>query len=99
MEYLCLECGYKWDTLATGYRRCPKCLSYDTAPATFWLMVETGRKLGISPHTPLLDVINAFQSVWGHESLLNLGIQEFWRVMRRVIKEIENPRYAKRGEL
>ncbi|MEM2386045.1 MAG: hypothetical protein QXO67_03580 [Candidatus Bathyarchaeia archaeon] len=62
-------------------------------------MVDVGRKRGISHNTPLLDIIDAFQTVWGKESLLELGFAEFWRVMKRVIKEIENPRYTKRGEL
>ncbi|MCS7113806.1 MAG: hydrogenase maturation nickel metallochaperone HypA [Candidatus Bathyarchaeota archaeon] len=69
MEYVCLDCGTTWPVrridITLGYRRCPKCRSYDTAPANFWQMVEVGRQRGISHNTPILDVIDAFQAVGG----------------------------------
>jgi hypothetical protein len=54
-------------------------------------MVETARKLGINHSTPLRDLLKAFPAVWAEESLLNLGWEEFRRIMGLVIKEIENP--------
>ena len=96
MEYTCLLCGYNWDTvktdnhLALGYRRCPACRSYDVAPASFPRMVEIARELGISHITPLQDIMIAFQAVWMKEGLLSLGFREFFRVMRRVINEVES---------
>jgi|GEM_PF-4275093 len=102
IKYMCLECGHKWDATEnpSGYRQCPNenCRSTDVVPAGFWRMVEVGRQLGISHKTPFLDVIKSFQAVWSEEGLLRLGVFEFWRVMKRVIKEIENPRYLSRGE-
>jgi len=99
MEYMCLECDHHWDALEvpSGYRQCPnpECRGSDVAPASFWNMVEEGRKRGISHNTRFLDIVNAFQAVWGKESLLSLGAVEFWRVIKRVIKEVENPRYRR----
>ena len=95
MKYLCLDCGHGWDSTVTAtYRRCPRpdCRSRDVAPASFYRMVETARKLGINYHTPLSDLISAFQAVSKEEALLRLGFREFNRVMRRVIKEVEHPR-------
>jgi hypothetical protein len=96
MEYICLDCGYRWTIrkfeLMLNYRACPKCRGYDTVPASFEKMVEVAERLGINDNTPLIDILNAFQAVWGHESLLELGFREFRRVMRRVIKEVEKRR-------
>jgi len=55
-------------------------------------MVEAARQLGINYHTPLRDLLRAFQVVSKEEALLSLGFREFNRVMRRVIKEIEHPK-------
>jgi len=95
MNYMCLDCGYIWEIakvkLRLGYRRCPRCRSYDTVPEGFFKMVETGKKLGISDKTPFLDLYDAFIAVWREKGILELGVREFWRVMRRVIREIEKP--------
>lgn len=94
MRYICLDCGREWDTVAFGYRRCvySNCRSYDTAPASFWDMVENARSLGINDNTPILDLISAFKAVRSEQSILTLGFREFRRVVKRVIKEVEHPR-------
>ena len=93
MKYRCLDCGYTWSVakleLRLGYRRCPKCRSYDTVPEGFEEMVEKGRKLGISQNTPFLDIAKAFSAVWEKYRIYELGWFEFRRVMKRVIQECE----------
>ena len=93
MRYHCLSCGYEWDidTLVPrlGYRRCPKCRSYDTVPEGFWEMVEEARKKGISRNTPFKDMAIAFEAVWKKYRIRELGWLEFRRVMKRVIEEAE----------
>lgn len=98
MEYICLSCGHSWDRDPTAtYLQCPEpsCRSRDVVPSSFWAMVEEGRRRGVSHNTPILDIIDACQAVSGEESLLKLGFLEAWRVMRRVIKEIEHPRRSR----
>jgi len=103
-----LDCGYKWTVrkliLNFGYRRCPNpyCRSYRAVPITFPEMVEVAIKLGINDNTPFRDMFNAFRSVRGSESILDLGYAEFRKIMNLVIEEAEkrkrNPQ-TKRGEL
>jgi len=95
MKYICLDCGHEWDRSSIiGSPQCPNvsnppCRSHNVFPASFWNMVEEGRKLGIHPNTPFRDLIKAAQAVGAYESLIALGWQEFRRVMGRVVKEIE----------
>ena len=59
-------------------------------------MVETARRLGINDNTPIQDIINGFKAVRIEESLLALGLQEFRRVITRVVREVEHPRPTRR---
>jgi len=85
MRYMCLDlkCGYEWPIekleLSLGYRRCPRCRSYDTAPVSFWSIVETAKALGINDNTPMRDIYNAFNAVFEQEGLLTLGVMKFWK--------------------
>lgn len=52
-------------------------------------MVNTAKRLGINHNTPFQDITNAFHAVWQKYGISDLGIREFWRVIKRVIKEAE----------
>jgi len=96
MEYMCLDCGYSWQIakfdLRLGYRRCPRCRSYNTVPSSFWEIVELAERMGINENTPIIDIITSFQAVRRIEGVLKLGIREFQRIMRKVIEEAERRR-------
>jgi hypothetical protein len=52
-------------------------------------MVERARELGISPNTPLRDLLKGFRAVWVEAGIMDLGFNEFIRVVRRVIEAVE----------
>ena len=92
MEYICLKCGHSWNTRATLYVRCPKCGSYDTAPACFWDLVDAAEKAGIHPTTPVWDILTAFSVCRRFDMVKRLPLREFVKLIRRVVQEVEKRR-------
>ena len=76
MRYMCLDlkCGYEWPI-----EKLELSLGYDTAPVSFWSIVETAKALGINDNTPMRGIHNAFNAVFEQEGLLTLGVMEFWK--------------------
>lgn len=70
-------------------------------PAVWPQMIEEATMLGINDTTPILDTVNAFSAVFGEVPISEIGIREFMRLVRKLIREIEegDPQKTKKAEI